>query len=235
MIIAMFLAHIFGDYILQWDSLALWKSKELKGVLAHSFIVVIVTILFAIPFQPEWLPWALFIGLTHTLIDISLFTMGKLLSWQHNEGIFSLFRFAFDQTLHILTILFALTASGEMVSVASILAEFQQLPVLTYLLGYTFIMMPTWVILKFAVYGLINGSSPNFTEGSNKYLGILERLLITTCVLLGQFILIPVVALPRFIMESQMIKQDGGATLYLTELLASVGFAVLIGLALRMI
>ena len=54
MIIAMFLAHLVGDYILQWDSLALWKSRELKGVLAHGLVVTFVTFLFILPFEPTW-------------------------------------------------------------------------------------------------------------------------------------------------------------------------------------
>lgn len=234
MIIAMFLAHIFGDYILQWDNLALWKSKELKGVLAHSLIVTIVTLFFALLINPSWLLWALFIGLVHTLIDITCFASSQLFNWQRN-GFFAVMRFVLDQALHGLTILFALSASGELTSLTTIITAIHESPVLTYLLGYTFIMMPTWVILKFAVYGLINGSAPNFSEGSNKYLGILERLLITTFVLLGQFILIPVVALPRVFFESKAIRTHGGATLYLTELLASITFAIVTGLALRLI
>ncbi len=43
MIISMFLAHLVGDYILQWDALALAKSREFKGVLLHSIIIFIVT------------------------------------------------------------------------------------------------------------------------------------------------------------------------------------------------
>ena len=47
MIISMFLAHLVGDYILQWDELALWKSREYKGVFVHGLIVSIITFLFA--------------------------------------------------------------------------------------------------------------------------------------------------------------------------------------------
>ena len=36
MVIAMFLAHLVGDYVLQWDELAAWKAREMKGVIVHS-------------------------------------------------------------------------------------------------------------------------------------------------------------------------------------------------------
>jgi len=51
MVIAMYLAHLVGDYVLQWDALARWKSRELKGVLAHGMIVLIVTWLLSLPFD----------------------------------------------------------------------------------------------------------------------------------------------------------------------------------------
>ena len=54
MVIAMFLAHLVGDYILQWDSLAQWKAREFRGVVVHSLILFLVTAAFALPFQPTW-------------------------------------------------------------------------------------------------------------------------------------------------------------------------------------
>ena len=69
MIIAMLLAHLVGDYILQWDALAYRKSREIRGVLLHGGIVTAVTVLFALPFDAAWWPWALGIGVIHTAID----------------------------------------------------------------------------------------------------------------------------------------------------------------------
>jgi len=59
MVVIMFLAHLVGDYVLQWDRLAQWKSRELKGVLAHGLMVGVVTWLFSLPFDPNWWPWSL--------------------------------------------------------------------------------------------------------------------------------------------------------------------------------
>ena len=54
MITAMLLAHLVGDYVLQWDALAAWKSRALAGVAVHAAIVTAVTWLFALPFAPDW-------------------------------------------------------------------------------------------------------------------------------------------------------------------------------------
>jgi hypothetical protein len=49
MVIAILLSHLFGDYILQWDSLSRWKSQALGGVLVHGAIVIAITWLFSLP------------------------------------------------------------------------------------------------------------------------------------------------------------------------------------------
>jgi hypothetical protein len=106
---------------------------------------------------------------------------------------------------------------------------------LAYALAYVFISLPTWILLQFLVFGLINGTAPDFSNGTNKYVGTLERWLITTFVLLGQFILVPLVALPRLMFEGRSVVREERSTLYLAELLASVAVAIGIGLALRIL
>ena len=99
MIIAMLLAHLVGDFILQWDSLARAKSESLKGVLFHGLIVSAVTLIFALAFDPNWWPWALFIGVTHTFLDAIPAGFRRWLPTQHN--LFPLTRLAIDQLAHI--------------------------------------------------------------------------------------------------------------------------------------
>ncbi len=100
---------------------------------------------------------------------------------------------------------------------------------LTALLGYAFITMPTWVLLKFLVYGLVKGEPPDFPAGPNKFVGIVERLLITTLVLFGQVLLVPLVALPRLVMEWPRVVRGGGDTVYVAELISSMVLAVAVG------
>ncbi len=40
MIIARLLAHLTGDYVLQWDALARWKCASIKGAACHRSICV---------------------------------------------------------------------------------------------------------------------------------------------------------------------------------------------------
>ena len=105
MTIALFLAHLVGDYILQWDALALAKSRSFKGVLDHCAIVALVTLLFALPFSnPIWWEGVLVISVAHFVIDA-----GQL--WV-KPPLAPLARYVLDQSLHVLVIVMALAWGG---------------------------------------------------------------------------------------------------------------------------
>lgn len=236
MMIAMVLAHLVGDYVLQWDQLAVWKSREVKGAVAHGLIVLAVTVLFALPFDVAFVPYAVFIGLTHTLVDALQPWLGRRVPL-NGPGLFGLGRLLLDQLVHLSLITMALVWGGYVswsTLGADLLSALHTDPSLTILLGYIFLAMPAWVLVEFVVYGLVNGSAPDFAQAIHcKYVGTLERWLIITFVMLGQFMLVPLVALPRLLFEGPQVRGTPRTTLYVSELLASVGLAVATGLALR--
>ena len=241
----MLLAHLFGDYILQWDNLSLWKSKRLSGVLLHGLIVTGVTLIFALLIDPSWWPWAILIGLTHTIIDaLELPIRRRMASQQSGKGALALF--VGDQSAHLTFIALALIWSGYLEAPSltdGVIAASYNNKFLAFTLGYAFLTMPAWIIIRFFICGFMNGTAPDFSMRlGGKYLGMLERGLILTFVLFGQFILIPLATLPRLIVEwSQPAGQPVGyqafasrrGVLYVTELLVSVALAVAIGMVLR--
>ena len=233
MIIAMLLAHMVGDYVLQWDALARWKGASIKGAAVHGSIVLAVTVLFAMLIDPAWWPWAFLIGLTHIAIDASWVGLNRRFA---SRGMYGLMRLLIDQTLHFAVILCALCASGyatpaTLFSTAAV--EVQTHRMWAIALGYVLVSMPAWIFIEFIFYGLLNGSAPDFSRvGKYKYVGSLERGLIATFVATGQFTLVPVVALPRLVLESPQYFANNHTTLYLAEWLSSIAVAVLIGLAL---
>jgi len=236
MVIAMFLAHLVGDYVLQWDSLARWKSREVKGAVFHGMIVLVVTWLFTLPFDPSWWPWALFIGLTHIAVDGIQPWLTQRFSLT-GGGILALTRLVVDQTIHLSVIGLALVWSGEVPLARmgkEMLLELRHDRWLAFVLAYVFIAMPAWILVEFLVYGLVGGCAPDLARTSHlKYVGTLERWLITTFVVLGQFALVPVVTVPRLLFEGRQVMGTQRAKLYVAELLASVALAVAIGIGLR--
>ena len=233
MIIAMLLAHMVGDYVLQWDALARWKGAAIKGAAFHGSIVLAVALLFAMLIDPDWWPWALLIGLTHIAIDASWVGLNRRFA---SRGMYGLMRLLTDQALHFAVILFALFASGYAAPTNlfnAAVSEVQTHRAWAIALGYVLISMPAWIFIEFIFYGLINGSAPDFSRvGKYKYVGSLERGLIATFVATGQFTLVPVVALPRLVLESPQYFGNNRTTLYIAEWLGSLAVAVLIGLAL---
>jgi hypothetical protein len=234
MIIAMLLAHMVGDYVLQWDALARWKSASIKGATCHGLIVLAVTLLLALLIDPVWWPWAVLIGLAHIVIDASWVRLNRRCAAR--SGMYGLVRLLTDQTLHFAVILFALFASGYTTPATlfgAAAAEAQTHRAWAVALGYVLVSMPAWIFIEFIFYGLINGSAPDFSRvGKYKYVGSLERGLIATFVATGQFTLVPVVALPRLVLESPQYFDNNRTTLYIAEWLGSLAIAVLIGLVL---
>jgi hypothetical protein len=235
MIVAMLLAHLISDYIVQWDALAQWKSRALTGALVHGAIVSTVTVGMAVMIDPVWWPWAVFIGLTHTAIDVNWVWINR--RFAARSGLYALVRLMIDQTAHLAIIAIALIASGALRTstlIVDILSALHTYRPLAIVLGYAFVTLPAWILIEFTFYGLVNGSAPDFTHARrNKYVGSLERGLITTFVLLGQFVLVPIVALPRLIFDSPHIIGRQRSTLYVAEWLGSMAVAVLIGLGLK--
>lgn len=230
MVIAMLLAHLMGDYVLQWDALAQWKSRELRGVIVHSAILAAVTAAFALPINPDWWGGILIISLSHFAIDALQFYIRPTFS--------PLLRFFLDQLAHFFFIILALTMTGYLAwgnLWGGLVDSARATPLLTALLGYAFITMPAWVLLKFVVYALVKGQPPNFPAGPNKFVGITERVIITSLVLSGLALLVPLVTLPRLIVEWPRVVQGGGDTIYLTELISSVALAVGVGVGLSVL
>lgn len=230
MIVAMVLAHLVGDYILQWDRLAAAKSYSLRGVLLHGAIITVTTWAFSLPFDATWLAGVAFISGTHILIDAAQIYIKPPIS--------PLFRFVVDQTLHFLMILIALVAGGYLAwgnIIEGTLASAAETPYLSAITLYAFITMPAWVMLKFVTYAVVKHQPPNFSAGPNKYVGITERLLMSTIIALGQFFLIPLASLPRLISLRAAGATTQLDTVYYAELVASTGLALLTGVGLRVL
>jgi len=236
MITAMLMAHLLGDYVLQWDQLAAWKAQSVRGALFHGVIVLITTLMCALSVNPTWWPWALLIGLTHMGIDAIQPWLGRRVRLS-GPGLIGLVRLCIDQTLHVGVIGLVIVVSGYATWPNLSLVWLEELRSNQWLalsLGYVFITMPAWVFTEFIAYGVICRSSPQFPYAArSKYIGTLERWIMATLVLLGQAGLVPLVALPRLVSEAPRAISAHRARVYLTEALVSVVLAVLIGLSLR--
>lgn len=239
MLQSMIFAHLLGDYVFQTDRIAMWKARSVWGVLVHGGIVTLFTLLGALIVSPAWWPYALLIGAIHIAIDT-----GKLLIGP-TDPVTALWLFLLDQALHALAIVLVVYWTGWLGTRPAETALglwLQAQNRLTYLIGYVALSMPAWVLVHFVVKG--TGASSKSLPGrpGERYVGMLERALIATSVLLGQYLLIPLIVAPRLLFDAPHLIVNGSSAQleaerigYLGELLVSVSLAVAVGLALSLL
>jgi hypothetical protein len=234
MLHAMVLAHLLGDYVLQWDGLVRWKVRSLLGVAAHGGIVTLVTLLCATLVSPALWPYALVIGLLHTVIDL---VRARYLGTP--DTLWELAWYVLDQLAHLAVILLVVSWSGapspaSLTGIARVLAD-PRIP--AYANGYLLLLNPAWVLLRFTVRGVWGAEAAPHLGSGEKYGPMLERVLIASLVLLGQFQLAPLVLLPRRLTP---IRMQGGMvgvllrpTGHWAETLLGTALAAAVGAALR--
>lgn len=236
MLYVIFLAHLLGDYLFQWGFIARWKARSLMGVLAHGFIVTITTLACAGLVDPTWWPYALLIGLIHTAIDLvrARFLRTADPAWE-------LTWYLLDQLAHLTVIVLVVIWSGapsrsEMAGAAKLLTAPRSL---AYAIGYLLLLNPAWVLLRLTVRGVWGSQAAPRLDAGEKYGPMVERVLIASCVLVGQFHLAPLVLLPRRVVS---VRVQGGDVAVLArpaghwaETLLSVLMAATVGLILRMV
>lgn len=230
MLEGMFLAHLLGDYVFQGDRIAVWKSKSVWGVLVHGGIVTLCTWLCSLAFSPAWWPHVLLIGVAHIAIDITRTKVGKV------KASAALLLLLLDQAMHSLVIVLVVHWSGWLgarPAETSVGAWLQTGYRSAFLIGYVLLSMPAWVLVHFLVNstGAVSKSLPG--RPGEKYVGMIERGLIATFVLLGQFLVVPLVLAPRLALDGSGDRLGAERIGYLGELLASVCLAVTVGLFLR--
>jgi hypothetical protein len=236
MVYTMFLAHLLGDYLFQWEALARWKARSLRGVLAHGVIVALTTLACAVAVDPCWWAEALVIGLTHTTIDL---VRARLL--RAKSPVWELIWYLADQLAHVSVILAVTMRSGApeapaMDGLARTLADPR---VLAYGIGYVFLLNPAWVLLRFTVRGLWGADAAPCLGVGEKHGPMMERVLIATCILAGQFYLVPLVLLPRRLVSIRVSVGEVGVLMRLTSHWAETALSVLVatatGVLLRLI
>ena len=204
------------------------------GVLAHGGIVTLTAVVCAVCVIPSWWPYALLIGTGHTAIDvvrarlIKTTDTGTELAW-----------YLLDQVMHLTVITLAVAWSSAPWRAASTeLARLLTNPrLLVHAIGYLLLLNPAWVFLRMAVRGVWGaGAAPHLGAGE-KFAPMAERVLIASCVLVGQFALVPWILLARRLVTYRVQGRGVGILVRLTahwaETLLSALLAMIVGVILR--
>lgn len=175
------LAHLLGDFVLQPNSWVLDKErKRLKSkyLYIHVLIHTVLSFLFLWNVELWWV--ALVVGITHFFIDAAKLTFQNIKTkktW-----------FFADQILHIAVILGLSYYFKEF--------DFEFLhsqKFLKALVGAVFLTMPASIIIKILLSSWTPASADHSTlqteslSNAGKYIGILERLLVFTFVMVNHW------------------------------------------------
>jgi len=178
-LIRLLIAHILADFVFQLSS---WvgekKQKGLRGwgFYKHIAIVGLLTWI-AIWNNPVV---AVLVTVTHFIIDYLKIKLDK-------KGELSFF--IVDQLLHVLVIVIAwlyLISGWERMAVVS-LSFWTSFPTILILSGYLFCIGPSSFLIKFSTQNLIQQAHGDNVKRGGRLIGIFERIIIYTLVLLNQY------------------------------------------------
>jgi hypothetical protein len=236
MVYVMLLAHLVGDYLLQTAFIVRWKTRSLAGVAAHGGIVTVTTLVCSMLVAPSWWPYALLIGLTHTTIDVVRARLIRI-----HDPVQEMVWFLLDQLAHLAVIWLVVTVGGnpswsELEGASRLLADPR---LLFYVIGYLLLSNPAWILLRFTVRGLWGPHAAPRLDQGERWGPMAERMAIATCVLTGQFYLVPLVLLPRRLTPIRIKERGIGALIrpmgHRAETVLSILLAMGVGLAMRLV
>ncbi|MFH1563712.1 MAG: DUF3307 domain-containing protein [Nitrospirota bacterium] len=221
------LAHLIGDFPLQFNEIFKLKVKSKWGVLLHCAIVVMISVLFLVPYVFAMQMWCGIIILicSHFIIDWTRVVLSK------KANLDNLWMFLLDQGLHILIVWF--------VSLMIISPPLFILPdFIRGVLENKQVILTMSGLIAAGYFGaiLIHYLKKMFIKGymsqslSTKRYGIIERLLVMVLILMPglSFLFIPTVLFAR--MSISRVKEEEYS---LFDSIISTALAVIFGLILK--
>jgi len=227
--IKIFLAHLFGDFLLQPNSWVAHKiEKKQKSIFLYIHCILHGLLAWLFVFEKEFWIYAILIAITHGIIDLAKLQFQTERS-QRNW-------FIIDQALH-LAILIAATLLYQN-SVISLNSEATN-QLWTLGTAIIFLTKPTSILIKNMISIWTpdgNNNADHSLQNAGNYIGMLERLFILCFILIGHFeaigFLLGAKSIFRF--GDLRVARDRKLTEYvLIGTLLSFGIAIITGLLVQ--
>lgn len=250
------IAHVLADFALQPDPVAHSKARSVKLLLRHGLVVFLSCLVMLHVFTAAvWVSAALLIAVLHVLIDWMFLRLEfRLESCARSPAGFPLFIFfVVDQVFHLATVVVLAEVLDPGVSPQ--VAEFYSsrfLPstvsvfrsylapaglnlnkVLAVLLAYLFAIFAGARLVRQGLDALSVSVDSEIATHAGRYIGMLERVLILTLVLVDALPSIAFVLTAKSLARYRELAEMAFAEYYLIGTLASTCVAVLTGLVAR--
>jgi len=233
-LLQLFLAHVLVDFVFQSKALVRHK-KTYKTRSWFLYVHVFLAGLFTYLILRDWSEWLapLIIIITHYFIDL----------WKLYQPKDSLKIFLIDQALHVLVLILVWLYliegfNGVLPNLALLFSSTAFIAILT---GYLLVIFPVGFIIGRATERwqeeINEEESSNSLKKAGRYIGIFERVLVLTLILVNQFAAIGFLIGAKSILRFTDTK-DGGRkqTEYvLIGTLMSFALSILVGLAVKLV
>lgn len=228
--IQLILAHLFGDFILQPNSwVAEKESKKLKSRYLYLHVLIHTILSFIFLWNTEFWWIAVLVGVSHFIIDaakLSFQTVKSKKSW-----------FFIDQALHIAVI------AGISFYFNEFNFEFlKNQEILKIIMAALFLTTPASIFIKILLSSWTpvpetqNNIQTESLSSAGKYIGILERLLVFTFIVVNHWegvgFMVAAKSVFRF-SDLAQAKQRKLTEYVLIGTLLSFGMAVLTGILIK--
>lgn len=226
-ILLLSIGHLMGDFIFQTKNIVVWKSKEFAGTAFHAAIVSLVMLTVSLPFYPNIYWLVLLQGMLHSLID-----------WWKIRSSFGIpnrptLAFLIDQILHFLVILggvYLFFSHGWLINSSLEI----NLWILQGLVAYLFSTVFASIFLQMITNSLYPPTVIwPFLSVGDRFIGILERILLTTAIIKNSLILgILGLVFTPLVFKLDFLGEKNSKRVWLRFFL-SILWAVFIGLCLK--
>ncbi len=251
-LVLLLIAHMVGDFVFQPSAMAEVKKHKFGVLLLHFgiySICVFVVLILCVKIEGVWLPFTVLAGM-HFIIDLLRARVFKTEEGHRKE----LALFLADQTLHIASIVFVLVCFSLVVCKGSIvdnLIEKHTYEKVKYIIYMAFVYIlavsPSAVLIKKVLNRLVEGKTlvqnknskaddkgEDDIDKSGYLIGILERLLTVTFVLLNQFAALGFVLAAKSLARFKQLEKKLFAEKYLVGTLLSITLALLSTLFIKL-
>lgn len=229
-LLLLLLSHVLVDFVFQHKKTIANKRKYKARswhLYLHSFAAGAVAYLLLM--QWNWWMVPVIIAVSHFLIDL----------WKLYQKKDDLKRFLIDQSAHILVLLllwlYLINGYGEFLEASK--QALNSIPLITIVLGYLTVIFPVGFIIGKATIKWqkdIERDGEESLDKAGRYIGIFERILVLTFILINQFSAIGFLIAAKSILRFSDAKNARKQTEYvLIGTLMSFAICIIIGLAVK--
>ena len=230
LLVLQFIAHFLSDFLFQSQKCSEEKENNgLKSKYLYKHIVITFSISVFLSFQLSFIIFSLLISILHFLLDL-------LKIYLFNTNRIKKYLFFFDQILHLLTIILVVLLFNKFCDYNFII-EIPDLKYLLYIFAYILILKPVNILIReiFRLYEIKLDKSETDKEelpNAGKLIGITERILTLTLIILGQYAVIGFIMAAKSILRFKE-TQTQKAEYVLIGTMLSFGIAIMIGILIQ--